>query len=167
MPEFISRAGRMPVGRSVGVRSRGQRCAAPEDDGNAAHAAFRHPLGERRIHVVGMTGKPARELAGQGPACGGMTAAGKEFAHLGHGFQHRLVFVDMALRRREGTAEHPFALLAEMALSMLGHGVEVMRQLGIGRCQQGVEEVDELAVGGIHRAVAKQELVGPGEVLLR
>lgn len=95
-----------------------------------------------------------------------MSAAFEQSTDFINRFEHGVVFVHVALRGREVGGEHPLTLLAEMALGMLGHGIEMMRQLAIRRCEQGVEEVDELAVGCVHRAVAEQELVGPDEVLL-
>ena len=102
--------------------------ASAHDNGNTAELLFGYPLRQRSIEVVGMAGKPARELDGQTPGFAG----GAAFFEIGGDFAHRRqnggVFIGVAFSCRKPCLLHPRFFLGKVVFAMRDEGLQMAEQ---------------------------------------
>ena len=74
------------------------------------------------------------------------------------------MLVGVALPRREVGALHPLVLFREVRLGMPREGFEARREVLVAAREQRIDQIDELAVRIVHRPVAEEIRIGPGEL---
>ncbi len=112
-----------------------------------------------------MAGKPTGQFQGQ-TAANRALALGEALAYPAHRFEHGCMLVDMALAGRELGFLHPAILLAKVREHMGLQGVKGRREVGVGGLLQCAHALNELLVNTVHRPVAQEQAVMPGERLV-